>query len=226
MKMYKYFLIAVIAVLCYSCSKETEGLSKETVPASVELLGDATMLVKMGTDFVDPGCEAYEGDTKITNVTVSGTLNTNVPGRYTLRYTALNSDGVPTIAKRTVIVFDPATPTGFYKVSKDSYRNSPPSAEYKSEPTVLVYQEESGNYYVSDLFGGYYAVGRGYGDAYAVGGSVKINAKGDISLAVSGTTPWGDKFSAVAGKFDSQTQKINLTVSWNAYTFYLILIKQ
>ena len=228
MKIYKYCLIAIIPLFLYACEKETEGLSKVTNPCEIELVGDETVLVEIGTHYEELGYEAFEGGKDVSSaVVVSGTLNTNVLGRYTLRYTVSNSDNAVTVAKRTVIVFDPASPTGFYKVSKDSYRNAPPSSEYATEPIVLVYQEESGAYFISDLFGGYYAVGRGYGPFYATGGSVKINKENVVSLASSRTTPWGDKFSSVDGTYDAENQILNIVVDWEAgYTFYLILIKQ
>lgn len=227
MKKYKYFITVMLALSLFSCNKSTEGLSYETVPCKLELLGETTVLVQTGGQYIEAGYIAVEDTIDVTAaVTVSGTLNTSVIGRYTLRYEVKNSDGVSTIAKRTVIVFDPASPTGFYKVSAESYRNSPPSNEYSTEPEILIYQEESGAYFVSDLFGGYYSVGRGYGANYETGGSINIR-NGAVSLVSSRTTPWGDVFSSVSGTYDSDTQTFDIVVVWDAgYTFYLKLIKQ
>ncbi|MDR1675774.1 MAG: DUF5012 domain-containing protein [Tannerella sp.] len=229
MKVYRYGLIAICTVLLFSCDKETEGLSKVSVPYGITLDGGETVLVEVGSPYEEPGyAAAGENDADVTSaVVVSGTLNTDVIGRYTLRYTAANADGALTVAKRTVIVFDPATPTGFYRVSADSYRNSPPSSEYASEPTLLVYQEESGAYFISDFFGGYYSVGRDYGSAYEVGGSVKINKAGEVSLSRSSVTPWGDLFTSVTGTYNADTQVFDIELTWEAgYVFHLILIKE
>jgi hypothetical protein len=223
---YKYFII--IAVLLFAaCDKETEGLSTTTIPCELTLDGSAITLVEVNSQYAEPGYEAVEDSADVTGaVVVSGTLNTNAIGRYTLRYTVKNKDGVPTIAKRTVIVFDPSSPTGFYKVSSESYRDNPPSQEYASEPTVLIYQEESGAYFVSDLFGGYYSVGRGYGEAYETGGTVKIGKTGAVSLVSSRRTPWGDEFSKVEGTYDSSALTFELDIDWEAgYTFHLKFVK-
>jgi len=224
---YKYCLIAVFSLLLYSCEKKTEGLSKVTTPCNVKLLGGETVLVEIGAEYVEPGYEAFEGNQNRTkNVKVSGTLCTDVPGLYTLRYIVDNSDGATTVVKRRVIVYDPASATGFYKVSKNSYRNAPPSREYASEPVILIYQEKTGLYHVSDLFGGYYEVGRGYGTDYATGGSVRINDAGEVSLVSSRTTPWGDKFTSVNGIYDAENKSFDLIVDWEAgFTFYLMLTR-
>ncbi|MDR2042721.1 MAG: DUF5012 domain-containing protein [Tannerella sp.] len=229
MKVYRYCLTVIFTMLLFACDKETEGLSKITVPYDITLEGGETVLVELGSPYEEPGYAASgENETDVTNtVVVSGTLNTGTIGRYTLRYTVNNPEGAITVAKRTVIVFDPATPTGFYKVSADSYRTSPPSSEYASEPRLLVYQEESGAYFISDFFGGYYSVGRGYGAAYETGGSVKINKAGEVSLSRSSLTPWGDQFSSVTGTYNADTQVFEIDLVWESgYTFHLILIKE
>ena len=228
MKILKYCLIIVFSLFLYTCNKETEGLSKVTTPCHVELLGGETVLVEIGTQFVEPGYEAFEGEKDVTsNVVVSGTLDINMPGLYTKRYMIENSDGAVTIAKRLVVVYDPASATGLYKVSKESHRNTNPSSspEYASEPVLLIYQEKSGAYNISDLFGGYYSIGRGYGPFYETSGSVKINKDGSVSLVASRTTPWGDKFSSVEGTYDAASKTFELAIDWESgYTFYLILI--
>jgi hypothetical protein len=229
MKVFRYCLTVVFAVLLFSCDKETEGLSIVSVPCDITLSGGETVLVEMGAQYEEPGYEAVgENETDVTNaVVVSGTLNTGIIGRYTLRYTVSNADGALTVAKRTVIVFDPATPTGFYKVSADSYRGNPPSPEYASEPVLLIYQEESGAYFISDFFGGYYSVGRAYGPDYEAGGSVRISKAGEVSLSRSPVTMWGDRFSSVTGTYSADTQVFDIVLDWESgYTFHLILIKE
>jgi hypothetical protein len=191
-------------------------------------LGGTIVLLEQGVQYTEPGYEAIEDSVDVTAaVTVFGTVNANVLGRYTLRYTAKNKDGIPTIVKRTIIVYNPASPTGFYKVSSESYRDEPPSSEYESEPEVLIYQEESGTYFISDLFGGYYSVGRNYGSDYETGGNIKIDRQGKVSLVNSLVTPWNNKFGKVTGNYDESNQTFTLAVEWDSgFTFYLTLIKQ
>ena len=194
----------------------------------MELLGSETVLIQLGAQFEEPGYKAFEGDKDVTNaVVVSGTLDSNVPGLYSLRYMVENSDGAVTVAKRKVVVCDPASASGLYKVSKESHRNTNASSspEYASEPVLLIYQEKSGAYNVSDLFGGYYSVGRGYGPNYETGGNIKITKDGSVALVSSRTTPWGDKFSSVEGTYDAASKTFDIAVEWETgYIFYLILI--
>ncbi|MDR1343661.1 MAG: DUF5012 domain-containing protein [Prevotellaceae bacterium] len=222
----KYFVV-IAALFLASCEKETEGLSTTTLPCELALLGNATVLVELGAQYVEPGYEAIEDSVDVTAaVTVFGTVNANASGRYTLRYTVKNKDAVPTIAKRTIIVYDPASLTGFYKVSSSSYRSPSPSVEYKGETEVLIYQEESGAYFISDLFGGYYSVERDLGADYETSGTIRIDRRGEISLVSSSSTPWDDKFEKVTGSYDESSQTFTLVGEWNGYTFYLTLIKQ
>lgn len=229
MKIDKICLLLLSVFLLGACAKDTENVSVESIPYTIELDGDEVVLVEQGQPYVEPGYALFSDTTEVeaSAVRVEGYLNTAVPGKYTLRYSAVNGDGIITLVKRTVIVFDPASPTGFYTVSKDSYCNSPPSPEYASEPTVIIYQEESGAYNISDLFGGYYAIGRGYGPDFAASGSVNISRNGALSLVKSSITYWEDVFTSVTGTYNSATKTFEFDVDWESgYTFHLILIKQ
>jgi predicted extracellular nuclease len=74
----------------------------------VTLNGSATMTVEAYTSFVDPGATARD-DTGPLPVTVTGTVDINVPGQYTLTYTANN--GYKSVsATRIVRVVDTIAP--------------------------------------------------------------------------------------------------------------------
>ncbi len=230
MKKYKYYLLLLLVTMVFfSCEKETEDVSRITYYCDVELEGDPIVLIALGTDYVEPGYTASEGDEDVTeSVTVSGEVNTSQTGQYTLSYTAVNSDGFPKTITRTVIVYDP-TPSpiesGFYHVSPQSTRVPGPSTEFESSPAETIYQSTPGVFYISDLFGGYYSVGRGYGPAYATGGYVAYDGT-NFSLVESEITPWGNKFSSVSGTYDQGTKTLFLAVVWESgYTFNLIIIK-
>ncbi|MDR2499140.1 MAG: DUF5012 domain-containing protein [Tannerellaceae bacterium] len=227
----KYAITAVLALALAltACDKETEGLSRVTYYCELELQGPSTVLVSLDGQYNEPGYIATEnGEDVSSNVIVSGAVNTAKPGLYTLVYTANNSDGFPKTASRTVIVYD-TTPSslesGFYHLSPESNRNGAASREYSTQPPVLIYQEAPGQFYLSDLFGGYYNVGRGYGAAYATSGTLSFDGE-NFSLLKSGTTPWGDKFTEAEGAYDAATKTITLKAVWEAgYTFNLIIIK-
>ena len=74
----------------------------------VTLNGSASMTVEAFTSFVDPGATAHD-DRGALPVTVTGTVDVNVPGDYVLTYTATN--GYKTVSvTRTVRVRDTTAP--------------------------------------------------------------------------------------------------------------------
>ena len=74
----------------------------------VTLNGGATMTVEAYTSFVDPGATARDGQGPLP-VTVSGTVDVNVPGEYTITYTASNALHTTSVT-RTVLVVDTTGP--------------------------------------------------------------------------------------------------------------------
>ena len=73
------------------------------------LNGDSTMIVKQGDPFEDPGATAqdnYDGDLT-DQIEVSGDVDTNTIGTYTLTYTVSDSVGNETTVERIVEVVEP-----------------------------------------------------------------------------------------------------------------------
>ena len=86
----------------------------DTTKPVINLLGANPLLVECKTPFVDPGAEAIDacdGNGNV-SVNVSGTVNTNEVGEYTLTYTATDASGnsADTVT-RTVRVVDTTPPT-------------------------------------------------------------------------------------------------------------------
>jgi hypothetical protein len=84
----------------------------DTIPPVLTLLADAAITLELGATWTDPGATA--SDTRAGNLTgvivVSGAVNPNVVGGYTLTYSV--SDGYnTTTATRTVSVVDTTAPT-------------------------------------------------------------------------------------------------------------------
>jgi len=114
--MKKYIAILGLGILGLtfsSCRKEpsfnypagTVGISKITVYPTLALKGSSVIVVPIGTVFTDPGVTALEGTNPLTPV-VTGSVNVNAAGVYTLTYTATNRDGFPASITRTVAVYD------------------------------------------------------------------------------------------------------------------------
>ncbi|MDR0506357.1 MAG: DUF5012 domain-containing protein [Dysgonamonadaceae bacterium] len=211
----------------------TEDPSKITYFVDFEILGDKTFLVEKGEAFVDPGVIAKEGDVDVTaNVKVENNVNTNELGVYKVTYSAINVDGFPASASRTVVVYNPAVSvdiSGAYTVSAGSHRlaiTSGAQVAYSGYPVNIV-KTAPGIFYVSDFFGGYYAVRAGYGSSYAMTGYISLNEDNTIDLLSSLVNGWGDSLDDLAdATYDPATE----TVAWGAkyvasYSFNVILNK-
>ena len=74
----------------------------------VTLIGDLSPHVEAFTSYTDPGATARD-DFGTLPVTVTGSVNVNVPGTYLLRYSATNVYGT-TVVERTVTVADTIAP--------------------------------------------------------------------------------------------------------------------
>jgi len=81
----------------------------DTTAPVITLAGANPMTLEVGTAYVEPGYTAtdnYDGDIT-TNVVVSGSVNHDVPGTYTLTYNVSDLGGIPAEEKtRTVIVVE------------------------------------------------------------------------------------------------------------------------
>lgn len=76
----------------------------DTTAPAVTLNGAAVMTVILGSSFTDPGATASDSCTGALAVTVSGTVNTNAIGSYTLTYSATDASSNTGTATRTVNV--------------------------------------------------------------------------------------------------------------------------
>ena len=98
-----------------AAGNKTNATRKVTVydekPPVLKLLGKKSMYVLLGKDYEEPGytaTDALEGNLA-DKVTVSGKVNTDKKGVYTLTYTVKDSSGNEASAKRTVYVYKKQT---------------------------------------------------------------------------------------------------------------------
>lgn len=217
MKKILYSLFVSLAFVFASCDESTQDTSKITYFIDLELEGETTMLWPKGTPFADPGYMAIlDGEDVTSEVIVSGVLNVNTPGVYTLSYAAVNIDGFANTKQRTIFVYDP-TPstleTGIYTVSKDSYRDRDGAVvTYGKEYTITIFQAEPGKFYTSDFFGGWYDQRAGYGSSYAMNGHFTLKADDTLELVNSHVDGWGDSLNGITGSYDPVTK----TITWDA----------
>jgi hypothetical protein len=113
MRIKLYFLAFVALCFTIACNKEpdfnypegTVGRSKITNFPILTLLGDEVIVLEKGTPFTDPGVTAKEGTNDLTPA-VSGEVDINTPGVYTITYSAVNKDGFSATTTRTVVVYE------------------------------------------------------------------------------------------------------------------------
>lgn len=78
----------------------------DAIPPVVTLLGANPLMVQAGGTFSDPGAAALDlcaGDLT-TNLVVSGSVNTNLPGTYLVTYSAMDDAGNIGVTNRNVLV--------------------------------------------------------------------------------------------------------------------------
>lgn len=82
------------------------SLSYEAIPSDlIELKGKEEVVVEIGATYEDEGIEMIEKDI-IVDIQISGEVNVEVPGSYTLTYTGYTVEGHVDQAQRTVQVID------------------------------------------------------------------------------------------------------------------------
>ncbi len=183
--MKKIFLFLCAAAVFTACSEsDTSDVSRITNYPNFTLLGDDVIFVHKGDTFTDPGVVVTEGGTEIpytssvTGQFQGGTsIDTNVDDIYTITYTAVNQDGFSGSATRTVIVAEVGDLTtniaGLY--TSTVIRNGVGGAAYTDMEYILIWKTGANTYHVSDGIGGYYAIGRAYGNGYAAPMDVTAN---------------------------------------------------
>ena len=223
-KTFTYLLGLYILAGCHDIT--TEDVTFVTTFVTFEMEGKQVISHPMGASYQDPGVRAFENGVEVTSkMQTSGSVNTDETGIYSISYSATNADGVPNSTSRTIVVYEP-TPSimksGMYTVSSDSNRDGDNSLEYANGNTVFIYQVEPGIFYISDLFGGYYEIGRRLGSNFATAGWLALTGT-DISLCKSDITPWGDSFDSVSGTYNESTKTLTYTGLWDDFVFSLIM---
>jgi hypothetical protein len=181
-------LLGLVAFFLVGCEKTTDNVSKITTFAVITITGDAVVWLETGTAWTDPGATSSGGETIITD----NPVDVNVPGIYSVTYSAENTDGFKASAVRTVIVADKGDDTkdlaGTYT---GSFLRSGTGVVYETPGITFIQTPIAGIYQVFDLFAGYYESGRGYGAAYRAPGYMTYAGGDSVLLRPQVADPWG-----------------------------------
>ncbi|MFA7692759.1 MAG: immunoglobulin-like domain-containing protein [Candidatus Hydrogenedentales bacterium] len=83
---------------------------EDTTSPIITLLGEESLTVECGADYSDAGATAFDVCDGDLEVTVDNSVDTSVPGNYTVSYTVSDSSGNEAIETRVVIVEDTTAP--------------------------------------------------------------------------------------------------------------------
>ena len=210
----------MLALVCFaltSCGdKDSEGKSRFTYYAVLEMNGDAYMSVPVGSAFTDPGCVAtMAGDDVSDKILTTGSVNTNQLGFYNLNYMVVNDDGFSASASRTVAVVDPNNFASAY-FGESQYG----SRHYYNAP-ISIKDNGNGTYTIEDILGGFYCYGRypGYlGQLdFFLDAVIKLNADNSIELVSYGNWYWGDDVpDFLNGSYDPATGTVSINMDFGS----------
>ena len=228
---------AVVALMVLnSCEKKSEGLTFITYYPTVELKGDDVVVVNKGDSYVEPGyVSMLNGEDVTSGVEIISNLDTETSGVYSIVYNSItNEDGFSSSASRKVIVLDLNDPIeGIYAVDSEvSFRDyDGTNAAFKGDFEILLISNGDGTYEISDLFGGWYDQGQGYGSEYACTATMEIDGA-NVSVDPASTMVEGsgwpnniDDFHDAS--YSSATGTLVYQVDYyEIMTFHVTLVKQ
>lgn len=232
MRKIRYIGIFLCTLFLFTaCEQETEGISGIL---HFEIKGDQTMLVTLGTSYVEPGCYVTYRDKDVTStVKVAGTVDPNTVGLYPLEYSVVNEDGVKTTRSRTVIVSDPTVVVdiaGEYVTVAGTHRLREGDAEPYLKCDVTIKKIAPGFFAISDFLGGYYYQFRtGYSANYVSYGYVQLENNGNITLLSSSliASGWAETLSELRnGKYTPSDGSVSWDADYSGMTFTVVLNKK
>jgi hypothetical protein len=240
MKIFNYTALLLIAGLFFtSCEKYTNSAEESTTTYLPKLTMNGPAFIELAcgaTSYTDEGLTAEEGgqslavDTEVAGKYFGGT---EVSGSdvYSITYSAVNKDGIPGAAERTVVVPEcngdlVNSIAGMYTC--DVYRNGTISAPYQGVGPIIIKDLGGGVYQLSDAIGGYYDFGRGYGYHYAaLGMTITANdiPSNDFTYGgIIGVGDFGGELEMKSFEVDAATKTITFSSEWSfGYLFEVTL---
>lgn len=215
------FLLMLSIATFFSCSDDSaDVVSRVTYYVTFDIQGDQEQVITLGSAFTDAGVVAMEGETDVTDqVTTTGSVDTNTIGLYKIKYTATNVDGFDSSAERYVLV----VPENLSSLDVSGTYNGQREGTALIEEACTISKIKNGVFKATDFFGGYYALGRGYGSAYSLVTYFYLNADNTYS-AIDTSSPWGP-WGLSNTSFDPNTSTLKHRVSQGSFGFNVTLTK-
>ena len=222
-----YITLFAIALMFNACVKDdTSDVSKVTNFAVFDLAGDQQILLKKGSEYVEPGATAKEAGEPVEVATEISTgryrglpFSKDVSDIYTVSYSAVNKDGFLASATRTIVVGESGdlvtNLAGVYISSVE--RNGSTAAQYQNMEYVLIWEKSAGIYEISDGIGAWYELGRALGTGYgAPGATIKVNGPNDFSIANKDfeVFTFGGAAELLEFKVDAAAKTIDFKTDW------------
>lgn len=201
------FPLLMIASLFQSCKTETLGVTRTTTYPTIEINGDDLIIIEAGEAYTEEGASAFVGETPV-EFEIVGVVNTNQPGFYNIRYVAVNEEGFSIAAVRTVIVYETGTVSGLYDGIRVNRNAGGP---------VLIYDNGDGNFFITDLLGGFYEFAFAYGPDYAFPAVIDVDTDGKTFSIVSG---------GVGGFGQADVDGITISDDFTVWDYTQILVDQ
>jgi hypothetical protein len=220
-------LLALTASTVFtSCNDiESEGLSRITYYAILELNGDQYISTPIGQPFNDPGCVATMGGEDVTDQIVTTVdVNTNALGFYAVNYNVVNPDGFAASATRNVAVVDKNNFASTY------WGESQYGSRHYFHAPITIKDMGDGTYLINDFAGGFYSYGRypgydAYGYDFFLEALLKLNDDNTIEVVELGSWFWApDVPTLLSGTYDPATGTILMNMDFDA-PFTVVLTK-
>lgn len=199
-------LAAALTLFVVGCEKESAGVTRITYYPVISLVGDY-VTVPIGGSFAEPGYSAdMNGEDITSQVKVTDDIDNSKVGHYTVKYSAINADGIAAVATRDVYVINPGKINNMY--FSHTWMGS---RDYKDLP-IQIDEYGPGMYLIEDLCGGFYCLGRypGY-EAYGYDfwAEAVFSVGADNSISILGAGGWYFKtsfdYNNFVGTYDPAT---------------------
>jgi hypothetical protein len=242
--MKKYILLLFVLAAFASCEETTNAAKKSEVTylPKVTMNGEADIQLSCDAEgFTDEGVTMTEGgeeldvETVVTGTFFEGTT-VDGPDVYEISYSAVNKDGIPGTAIRTVSWPEcngdlNSNLAGMYMSDLVRTKTDGTAAgTYNDVGPIIIRDLGNNEYQISDMLGGWYVFGRALGYTYgAPGGKIKVNniATDDFTHDdVVEVKTFGGNANITDFAVDPGTGTIVYHVAWDAGYIFKVTLTQ